>query len=70
MRVPVLVIFGNIPAMNQGVRQIEHNLNRLFTHEDLDCISAEHARALELKQSVKRFIGLLENTDMFTLRYA
>ena len=50
--------FGNIPAMNQGVRQIEHNLNRLFTSEDLDCIGAEHARALELKKAVKRFIDI------------
>lgn len=59
LKVPLLAIFANIPAMNQGVRQIKHNLNRLFTPDDLACISAEHTRALELKQAVKRFIDTL-----------
>ncbi|PSJ48123.1 succinylglutamate desuccinylase [Zobellella endophytica] len=53
----LLLIFGNPAAMNLGVREVEENLNRLFSgaHARGGRHSRERERAARLEQYVRRF---------------
>ncbi|MBU1621452.1 MAG: succinylglutamate desuccinylase [Gammaproteobacteria bacterium] len=54
----VLFLFGNPPAMNAGVREIQDNLNRLFSghhSKEPDVQSAERDRAKKLETYVLKF---------------
>ena len=61
----VLLIFGNLPAINLGVRQVEENLNRLFSgaHRQGERLNQERSRAALLEQYVTRFYGARANTE-------
>lgn len=52
----LLLIFGNLPAINLGVRQVEENLNRLFSgaHRQGE-LNQERSRAALLEQYVTCF---------------
>ena len=53
----LLLIFGNPTAMNLGVREVEENLNRLFSgaHAKAGPQTMERQRAARLEQYVTRF---------------
>ena len=53
----VLLIFGNPAAMNAGVRELEENLNRLFSgaHARGAVANRERQRAAALEEYVRRF---------------
>ncbi len=53
----VLFIFGNIPAINQSVRQVDDNLNRLFCQHLTNPSNPEHQRAIELEQATANFVA-------------
>lgn len=58
LRSRLLVIFGNPAAINQGQREIEENLNRLFSNyhsKGAGIINAERKRAQAIEQYVSRF---------------
>ncbi|WP_116473398.1 succinylglutamate desuccinylase [Zobellella maritima] len=65
----LLLIFGHPAAMNQGVRELEVNLNRLFSgaHERGENGGRERQRAGRLEQYVGRFFG--QRTDTERLHY-
>jgi succinylglutamate desuccinylase len=57
----LLVLFGNPAAINNGSREIEDNLNRLFSghhSKGAGLINAERRRALALENYVSRFYQL------------
>ncbi|AWL12124.1 Succinylglutamate desuccinylase [Saliniradius amylolyticus] len=54
----VLVLFGNLPAMDIGERFVEENMNRLFSgaHSDTPgLVNDERRRAKQLEQSIADF---------------
>lgn len=55
----LLLIFGNLEAMNRGVREVEENLNRLFSgaHSRGGRRNRERTRAEKLEQYVRCFYG-------------
>ena len=56
----VLFLFGNPAAMNQGVREVEENMNRLFSgaHSKGEGLcNRERIRAMRLEQYVSRFFA-------------
>ncbi|MGI5310294.1 succinylglutamate desuccinylase [Rheinheimera sp. WS51] len=62
----LLVIFGNLPAMLEGKREIDENLNRLFSgHHSLGdgVINPERMRAKTLEHYVSQFYQAAEKTD-------
>nr|WP_237332857.1 succinylglutamate desuccinylase [Zobellella iuensis] len=61
----LLLIFGNPAAMNLGVRELEDNLNRLFSgaHARGDQHSRERVRAARLEQYVARFFEAREGGE-------
>lgn len=55
---PLLIIFGNLPAMQQQQRYLNVNLNRLFTENILtqpQLPASEQARAAEIMLATKQF---------------
>ena len=63
---PVLLVFANLDAIDQGRRFIQHNMNRLF---NLDVApgstlltSAEYQRARQLEGCCERFSCLIQGT--------
>ena len=61
----LLLIFGHPTAMNLGVREVEENLNRLFSgaHAKGDRQSMERQRAARLEQYVTRFFQHRDATE-------
>ncbi len=61
----LLFIFGNPAAMNLGVREVEENLNRLFSgaHARGGKTNKERQRAARLEQYVERFYRSREGTE-------
>jgi succinylglutamate desuccinylase len=62
----LLVLFGNPPAINAGKRELDENLNRLFSgHHSLGAgpINAERIRAKALEQYVSRFYAEVRVTN-------
>ena len=53
----VLMIFGNLPAMNTGERFIEENMNRLFSGAHQNGESPERQRAKLLEDTVGQFFA-------------
>ncbi len=55
----LLVLIGNPPAINAGKRELEENLNRLFSgaHSKGEGNNAERRRAKQLEAAVARFYG-------------
>ncbi|MBT0587305.1 succinylglutamate desuccinylase [Alteromonas oceanisediminis] len=63
----LLVLFGNLPAMDIGERFCEENMNRLFSGAHSlppGCVNAERRRAKALENAVSTFF--LANTDAET----
>ncbi len=61
----LLFIFGNPAAMNLGVREVEENLNRLFSgaHERGERRNNERERAARLEQYVTRFFQARDGAE-------
>ncbi|CAM3804629.1 succinylglutamate desuccinylase [Rheinheimera salexigens] len=62
----LLVIFGNLPAMLVGKREIDENLNRLFSgHHSLGdgVMNAERHRAKKIEHYVSQFYHATANTN-------
>lgn len=61
----LLFIFGNPAAMNLGVREVEENLNRLFSgaHARGDRRNHERERAARLEQYVTRFFEARDGAE-------
>ncbi|MBM7455014.1 succinylglutamate desuccinylase [Oceanisphaera litoralis] len=61
----LLFIFGNPAAMNLGVREVEENLNRLFSgaHARGDRHNHERERAARLEQYVTRFFQARDGVE-------
>ncbi|MDC8831497.1 succinylglutamate desuccinylase [Alteromonas gilva] len=53
----ILMIFGNLPAMNAGERFIEENMNRLFSGAHQNGSSPERQRAKLLEDTVAQFFA-------------
>lgn len=51
---PLLLIYGNLDAIELNKRYIQQNMNRLFSH-DLEVTDAESNRAYQLIQACSRF---------------
>ena len=56
-RARLLLLFANPAAMRRMVRQVEHDLNRLFRGEHADLWGEEAIRAAELEALVSSFFG-------------
>lgn len=68
-QVRLLVLFGNPPAINAGSREIDENLNRLFSGQHskgAGLINAERRRAKALEDYVSQFFLRLPVTDTAT----
>ncbi|MDP5291160.1 succinylglutamate desuccinylase [Oceanimonas sp. CHS3-5] len=59
----LLLIFGNPAAMNAGVRELEENLNRLFSGAHAGGQSRERQRAAALEGYVSRFFEARAGTE-------
>lgn len=59
----LLLIFGNLPAMNRGERFIEENMNRLFSGAHQHSNNAESRRARQLEEVVVDFFSQAEAGD-------
>ena len=57
-RARLLLLFANPAAMRRMVRQVEHDLNRLFRGEHADVWGGEAIRAAELEALVSGFFSL------------
>ncbi|MAA93573.1 MULTISPECIES: succinylglutamate desuccinylase [unclassified Arsukibacterium] len=69
VKVRLLVLFGNPPAINAGKREIDENLNRLFSgyhSKGAGLINAERQRAKRLEQYVSQFYQRLPVTKPVT----
>ncbi|WKE67198.1 succinylglutamate desuccinylase [Gallaecimonas kandeliae] len=61
----LLILIGNVPAINAGKRELEENLNRLFSgaHAQGGIDNAERRRAQALEAAVARFYGQRSNVE-------
>ncbi|WP_019935715.1 succinylglutamate desuccinylase [Oceanimonas smirnovii] len=61
----VLFIFGNPAAMNAAVRELDENLNRLFSgaHAEGNEVNQERKRAALLESYVTRFFSVREHAE-------
>lgn len=64
---PMLLVLANPVACRAGVRQVEHNLNRLFSKQAAKNTAMEPARAGQLMQVVERFAEIHPNGLHFDL---
>lgn len=59
----LLMVFGNLPAMNSGERFVEENLNRLFCGFHENGTTPERERARQLEEVVSQFFNVAPATD-------
>ncbi|MDX7991802.1 succinylglutamate desuccinylase [Xenorhabdus littoralis] len=54
----LLLIFGNLPAMREGKRYLDHDLNRMFggRHQNFP-LGNETSRAIELESVIRKFFS-------------
>ena len=67
--VPLLIAFGNLPAVRAARRYLDEDLNRLFGH-DAPVQSREALRAQQLKSAVERFCASYGKALHFDLHSA
>ncbi|MDM7861172.1 succinylglutamate desuccinylase [Alteromonas sp. ASW11-36] len=62
----VLVLFGNLPAMDIGERFVEENMNRLFSGAHSQApglVNDERRRALQLEQHIEHFYAAQSSVE-------